>query len=139
MIWDSGGRRSRSIIGGAVARGALRARTREMTGSRSTGPLFRKRFSRPRDPLHILFGSDFPFAPAIVTGMEVKALNELSVLDKTTKIAINRSHALNLFPQFAAVDEKFGVVPTDVPKRDGWLERAAVKQGVALVDRLRNR
>lgn len=54
------------------------------------------------EPDHILFGSDYPFAPAIVTDMEVKALAELKVFDAATKAGIDRGHALKLFPKFGA-------------------------------------
>ncbi|WP_321964815.1 amidohydrolase family protein [Paraburkholderia sp. J7] len=52
---------------------------------------------------HILFGSDYPFAPAMVTGMETRALEDLTVFDARTKAGIDRAHALALFPQFASV------------------------------------
>lgn len=57
------------------------------------------------DPSHILFGSDFPFAPAIVTGMEVEALRDLTVFDTATKAGIDRGHALKLFPKYARTGE----------------------------------
>jgi len=53
------------------------------------------------EPDHILFGSDFPFAPAPVIGIEVNALNDLNVFDRTTKSGIDRTHALKLFPKYA--------------------------------------
>lgn len=52
------------------------------------------------EPDHILFGSDFPFAPAIVTDMETKALAELKMFDEATKAGIDRAHALKLFPKY---------------------------------------
>ncbi|MGH6830601.1 MAG: amidohydrolase family protein [Methylocella sp.] len=52
------------------------------------------------DPSHILFGSDFPFAPAIVTGMQVQTLSGLQQFDAETKAGIDRTHALNLFPKY---------------------------------------
>lgn len=54
------------------------------------------------EPEHILFGSDYPFAPAPVVGMEVGSLEELAVLDEEAKRGIDRAHALALFPRFAA-------------------------------------
>jgi predicted TIM-barrel fold metal-dependent hydrolase len=51
------------------------------------------------DPSHILFGSDFPFAPAPLIGMEVAALGGLNIFDEKTKVGIGRDHALALFPQ----------------------------------------
>lgn len=52
------------------------------------------------EPSHILFGSDFPFAPAFVVAMEDKSLNELTVFDTATKAGIDRTHALKLFPKY---------------------------------------
>jgi predicted TIM-barrel fold metal-dependent hydrolase len=52
-------------------------------------------------PDHILFGSDYPFAPAVVTGIETKALAALTVLDPPAKVGIDRANALKLFPRFA--------------------------------------
>ena len=54
------------------------------------------------DPSHILFGSDFPFAPAPAVGMERKSLEGLEVIGAPEKIAINRDNALKLFPRYAA-------------------------------------
>lgn len=54
------------------------------------------------DPSHILFGSDFPFAPVPVSYMQVKAFGELKVFDAATKAGIDRTHALKLFPKYAA-------------------------------------
>ena len=52
------------------------------------------------DPSHILFGSDFPFAPAPVSSMQVAALADLKVFDAATKAGIDRGHAQNLFPKY---------------------------------------
>ena len=53
------------------------------------------------EPDHILFGSDFPFAPAPLIGLEVAALSGLDTFDDQTRSGIDRAHALRLFPQFA--------------------------------------
>ncbi|WP_294532826.1 amidohydrolase family protein [uncultured Rhodoblastus sp.] len=53
------------------------------------------------DADHILFGSDFPFAPAVVTGMETRALDESAIFDAMRKEKINRGNALALFPHLA--------------------------------------
>ncbi|WP_342659220.1 amidohydrolase (plasmid) [Sphingomonas sp. NY01] len=53
------------------------------------------------DPSHILFGSDFPFAPAPAVGMERKSLEGLKNVSRPEKLAINRGNALELFPHFA--------------------------------------
>ncbi|HVI50807.1 MAG TPA: amidohydrolase family protein [Candidatus Sulfotelmatobacter sp.] len=60
-------------------------------------------------PDHILFGSDYPFAPATVTGLEVEALETLTIFDAETKAGIGRDNACALFPRFAGkADEKEG-------------------------------
>ncbi len=53
------------------------------------------------DPSHILFGSDFPFAPAPLIEVEVASLAGLTIFDAATRTGIGRDHALALFPQFA--------------------------------------
>jgi predicted TIM-barrel fold metal-dependent hydrolase len=50
---------------------------------------------------HILFGSDYPFAPAVVTGLETRALDESAIFDAEVKEKINRGNALALFPHLA--------------------------------------
>lgn len=85
------------------------------------------------DPSHILFGSDYPFAPARAVGMEVKALESLSVFDAATLAGIDRDHALALFPRLAAL-------PPASPEGLGVkLERAIVKPIDDLAERLRDR
>ena len=90
------------------------------------------------EPDHILFGSDLPFAPAMVTGMEVKALADLTVLAPAAKAGIDRAHALKLFPKYALAGEAAGS-PAPIAPKSGWLKRAALKQTIGLIDRLRNR
>jgi predicted TIM-barrel fold metal-dependent hydrolase len=53
------------------------------------------------DPSHILFGSDFPFAPAPVVGAECRTLDATSQLTKEEIAGVRRGHALRLFPQLA--------------------------------------
>ena len=48
------------------------------------------------DPSHILFGSDFPFAPASLIGLEAAALNALEIFDDATKARIDRANAVTL-------------------------------------------
>lgn len=57
------------------------------------------------EPGHILFGSDFPYAPASVTGVQVQALEKGTVWDEPTRHGIDRTHALRLFPKYALGDE----------------------------------
>ncbi|MHC1481643.1 amidohydrolase family protein [Frateuria aurantia] len=53
-------------------------------------------------PERILFGSDYPFAPAVITGLEVQSLAALDIFDVHVKAGIARDHALALFPRLAA-------------------------------------
>ncbi|NWH07459.1 MAG: amidohydrolase [Alphaproteobacteria bacterium] len=54
------------------------------------------------DPSHILFGSDFPFAPDIVISLETQALADSPVLTPELRQAIDRENALKLLPAFKA-------------------------------------
>ena len=63
------------------------------------------------DPSHILFGSDFPFAPAPVVSVECQTLDASPIWDDGAKHGIARGHALSLFPQFKRANE----VPTPAP------------------------
>lgn len=83
---------------------------------------------------HILFGSDFPFAPAPAVGMEVKNLDKLTVFDSATLDGINRHHALALFPQFASASGSAQNRGATARIKD-----ALRKPIVALGDALRNR
>jgi predicted TIM-barrel fold metal-dependent hydrolase len=53
-------------------------------------------------PEHILFGSDYPFAPELAMALSVGSVKELLPLDETLRSQITRSSALQLFPQVAA-------------------------------------
>lgn len=52
------------------------------------------------DPSHILFGSDFPFAPKQLSMLQKQNFDNLTVFDAKIKENILRNNALNLFPQF---------------------------------------
>lgn len=52
-------------------------------------------------PDHILFGSDFPFAPGLVVGLERQTLDASPLLNASELAGVRRDHALNLFPQLA--------------------------------------
>ncbi|MFX5370411.1 amidohydrolase family protein, partial [Acinetobacter baumannii] len=53
-------------------------------------------------PSRILFGSDFPFAPEPVTGLQTQQFAALTCFDAAQKAAIQRGNALSLFPRLAA-------------------------------------
>lgn len=85
------------------------------------------------DPSHILFGSDYPFAPARAVGMQVKALENIRVFAPEVLVDINRNHALALFPRLAAL-------PASPPDGLGVkLRRAFVKPVDDLAERIRDR
>jgi 6-methylsalicylate decarboxylase len=52
------------------------------------------------DASHILFGSDYPFAPEIVTSFTVKGIQNYDGFDEQARKAIERDSALALFPRF---------------------------------------
>ncbi|WP_027819433.1 amidohydrolase family protein [Paraburkholderia bannensis] len=54
-------------------------------------------------PDRILFGSDFPYAPAPVSGKFTAKQDESTVLDARLHESINRNNALALFPRLAAL------------------------------------
>jgi 6-methylsalicylate decarboxylase len=92
------------------------------------------------DPSHILFGSDFPFAPSIVTAMQVQELERTTIFDAATKFGIGRGHALSLFPAYRAKNEAVAPRPPHHHEPFGaWIERALTRPVVALADRLRRR
>jgi len=52
-------------------------------------------------PGHVLFGSDWPFAPSTGVGLFAGMLDAYAGLDEAGHAAINRMSAERLFPQFA--------------------------------------
>lgn len=64
------------------------------------------------DPSHILFGSDFPFAPAPVVSMCCQTLDASPIWGEEEKYGIARGHALKLFPQYQHPAEQ--VAPTPI-------------------------
>jgi 6-methylsalicylate decarboxylase len=52
-------------------------------------------------PDHVLFGSDYPLAPEIITKREVAAIESSTVLGTKWRKAIDRDNALALFQRFA--------------------------------------
>lgn len=55
------------------------------------------------DPSHILFGSDYPFAPEPITAASVQGLNAYDGFDAPARAAIECDNALRLFPRLRAV------------------------------------
>jgi 6-methylsalicylate decarboxylase len=91
------------------------------------------------DPSHILFGSDFPFAPAPLVGVEVANLEALTIFDDATMAGIDRGHALGLFPRHALPGESVTQHRIGDQPHQGRLNRFAAGRAVKLVDWLRNR
>jgi predicted TIM-barrel fold metal-dependent hydrolase len=56
------------------------------------------------DPTHILFGSDYPFAPERLTAATVSGLAEYGGLDASARIAVERENAAGLFPRRVTPD-----------------------------------
>ncbi len=52
------------------------------------------------DHSHILFGSDYPFAPEFITGMTISELGTFDGFDDKKLRAIDKENALTLFPRF---------------------------------------
>ena len=51
------------------------------------------------DPSHILFGSDYPFAPDPLTSISIKGLKDYDGFDEQALKAIDNGNALKLFPR----------------------------------------
>ena len=51
------------------------------------------------DPSHILFGSDYPFAPDLLTSVSVKNLKNYEGFDEQALKSIDHGSALQLFPR----------------------------------------
>ena len=92
------------------------------------------------DPSHILFGSDFPFAPGASTALQVRTLAQSPIWDDKTKYGINRGHALSLFPAYKRAEEVVAPLPVYGQQPfSGRVKRALAKPVIALADHLRNR
>jgi predicted TIM-barrel fold metal-dependent hydrolase len=59
--------------------------------------------SQLTDPSHILFGSDYPFAPEVVTGWTIEGLRNFPAFGEKARLQIERENALSLFPRFNRV------------------------------------
>ena len=92
------------------------------------------------EPSHILFGSDFPFAPAVATGLQVNMLSSYEPFDDTTKYGVNRGHALSLFPKYRSEDE----LPASAPvyfrePLSNRIRRTLVKPLVGVAEKVRKK
>ncbi|MGA4637646.1 amidohydrolase family protein [Pseudomonas solani] len=92
------------------------------------------------EPSHILFGSDFPFAPAPATALQCQTLEESAFWPDEVLYGINRGHALSLFPQFRQEGET--VVPAPIYEGESFanrMKRSLTRPVGALAERIRNR
>lgn len=107
----------------------------------SPSPFAMATLTRLVDPSHILFGSDFPFAPEAVTAMETRALDEMIEWSPQMKRGVARDHPLALFPRFATAGETPAATgPSPPPPHLGArVKGAALRSFVHLVDRVRSR
>lgn len=88
----------------------------------------------------LLFGSDFPFAPAPITALQCQTLAQSAALDPATRRSIDRDNALSLFPRFAHIDEP--VIAAARYKSPSTIQRvkyAARRPVIAMAEWLRNR
>lgn len=92
------------------------------------------------DPSHILFGSDFPFAPAPLSALQVKSLDDLSLFDASTLSGIYRGHALSLFPKYQQDQEV--ITPRPIYQQEAMsskLRRMMLAPVVNLAEKARKR
>jgi hypothetical protein len=91
-------------------------------------------------PSKILFGSDFPFAPEPVTGLQTRQFAELTCFDDSQKTAILRTNALALFPRLAASGDLVPAAPRMQPM--SWrnrFKRMAIRPVIAMANQARKR
>jgi predicted TIM-barrel fold metal-dependent hydrolase len=106
----------------------------------SPSPFAMAALGRLVDLSHILFGSDFPFAPEPMTASQVGSLDGLADWDEAMRSGVARGHALALFPRFAGAGEAppasaSAFSPRSVVAR---MRGAALRSVVHLVDHIRN-
>lgn len=92
------------------------------------------------DPTHILFGSDFPFAPAPVTALQCRTLVESDLFAEQGQYGISRGHALSLFPQYRLPDEVITAQPIfESESISNRIKRAMTGPMASLGESMRNR
>jgi predicted TIM-barrel fold metal-dependent hydrolase len=67
----------------------------------STSPYVLHSLQELVDASHILFGSDYPFAPEMATDLVIRGLKRHDGFDEAARAMIERENALALFPRFA--------------------------------------
>ncbi|TGJ98373.1 amidohydrolase [Leptospira langatensis] len=92
------------------------------------------------EPDHILFGSDFPFAPEPLLIHQREELSRLKQFSSSTLSGIDRGHALKLFPNLAAKGEISGTAPIfDKVSLRSSIKFQVIKRFVSLASKARNR
>ncbi|MBC9249397.1 amidohydrolase [Pseudomonas alcaligenes] len=92
------------------------------------------------DPSHILFGSDFPFAPAPASALQCRTLDESDLFPDPLKYGICRGHALALLPQYRLRDEVISATPLFADESlAARAKRAMTGPMASLVENMRNR
>ncbi len=88
----------------------------------------------------VLFGSDFPFAPAIASHLQVKTLDNLDVWNAQERAMINYENAINLFPSLAASGDVVRKLPEyQRETQAGKLARMLRSPIINLAERMRKR
>ncbi len=91
------------------------------------------------EPRQVLFGSDFPFAPAGLVEQQIAELGTASPWPARQLAGIARDHALSLFPRFAAAGERVVAAPRNESESTlHRLGRTATQPLAALVQRLKD-
>ncbi|WP_018440912.1 amidohydrolase family protein [Trinickia symbiotica] len=90
-------------------------------------------------PSRILFGSDFPFAPAPVTAMQRDELEHSVIWGDDARAGIDRGNALSLFPRLAGAQDANAAARSDYGGQLRSLKNAAAVASVRLINMLRNR
>lgn len=91
-------------------------------------------------PSQILFGSDFPFAPAPLTTLQCQTLEENPLWSAEQLYGIHRGHALDLFPQYRQADEQVTPAPVYIDEPFSHrMKRSLTRPVGAFVERVRSR
>lgn len=91
------------------------------------------------EPSHVLFGSDFPFAPGSLTELQVQTLKESQIWSPDIKAGIDRRHALSLFPKFKTSTDVVAAAPVYESESTGqWMGRTLKKPLAALAQQLKD-
>lgn len=91
------------------------------------------------EPEQILFGSDFPFAPAALTRVQCNTMEQLEFWNGEQRYGINRGHALKLFPHYRLDNEQMTANPIQDRNLTTRLQSAKAETVARLAERMRNR